>query len=102
MYRAVPRAIPISLGATPEVTFPATPPLRVTYLLHLNHSCWLPPPPPPPPVGVGAGGPGPRPAGEQQQTLGNRGPVGGPLGPPWLQLPNSPQLPPFSPLAVGR
>lgn len=102
MSRAVPRAIPISLGATAEVTFPAIPPLRITYLLHLNHSCWLPPPPPPPPLGVGAGGLGPRPAGEQQQTLGNRDPVGGPLGPPWLQLLNSPQLPLLSPLAVGR
>lgn len=68
-------------------------------MLHPNRSCWLLPPPPP---GVGAGGQGPWQAGGQQQTLGNRGLVGGPLGPPWLQLLSSPQLPPFSPPGPGQ
>ena len=99
VYRAVPRPIPVSQGVTTEATFSATPLLRVTYLLHLNRICWLPPRPP---QGVGADGPGPPLAGEQPQRLGNRGPGGGPLGPPWFQLPSSLRLPRFSPPGVGR
>lgn len=62
-------------------------------MLHPNRSCWLLPHPPP---GVGADGQGPRQAGGQQQTLGNRGPMGSSLGPPWFQLP------PFSLPGVGQ
>ena len=99
IYRAVPRAIPVSQGVSTEATFSATPLLRVTYLLHPNRSCWLPPRPP---QGVGADGPGPPPAGEQPQRLGYRSPGGGPLGPPCFQLPSSLQFPRFSPPGVGR
>ena len=99
VYRAVPRPIPVSQGVSTEATFSATPLLRVTYLLHPNRSCWLPPRPP---QGVGADGPGPPPAGEQPQRLGYRSPGGGPLGPPWFQLPSSLRFPRFSPPGVGR
>lgn len=98
VYRAVPRPIPVSQGVTTEATFSATPLLRVTYLLHLNRSCWLPPRPP---QGVGADGPGPPPVGEQPQRLGNRGLGGGPLGPPWFQPLSSLRWPRFSPPGVG-
>ena len=82
VHGAVPGAL-LSPRGWPWRSVSQTPPLSATYLLHPNRSCWLPPHPP---LGVGAGGQGWRQAVGQQQTLGNRGPVGGPLCPPWLRL----------------
>lgn len=54
--RAVPEAIPVSLGTTLQGHFLDTPLLSATYLLHQNRSCWLLLLPP---LEVGAGGQGP-------------------------------------------